>query len=86
MALSFGLGGNRDVKAGVGFIDRATLRVYRDAEYSLHRFQVGRCDVCIFDLRSEPRVFVWFSTVALRALLDEGLRIKPHLDMEQGEV
>jgi hypothetical protein len=42
----------------VGFIDRATKQVYSDSTYTLHRFQVGRCDVCIFVLRDEPRVFV----------------------------
>jgi hypothetical protein len=34
------------------------MRVYSDSKFTLHRFQVGRCDVCIFVLRDEPRVFV----------------------------
>jgi len=42
----------------MGFIDRATKRVYSEGSFDLHRFQVGRCDVCIFVLRGEPRVFV----------------------------
>ena len=42
----------------MGFIDRATKRAYNDSSFDLHRFQVGRCDVCIFVLREEPRVFV----------------------------
>jgi hypothetical protein len=42
----------------MGFIDRTTKRVYSDSAFDLHRFQVGLCDVCIFILRDEPRVFV----------------------------
>jgi hypothetical protein len=42
----------------VGFIDRTTKQVYSESSYTLHRFQVGRCDVCIFVMRDEPRVFV----------------------------
>jgi hypothetical protein len=34
------------------------MRGYSDSTYTLHRFQVGLCDVCIFVLREEPRVFV----------------------------
>ena len=37
---------------------RDTKRVHSDADFDLHRFQVGRCDVCIFVSRHEPRVLI----------------------------
>lgn len=56
----------------MGFIDRATNRVYNNGEYTLHRFQVGRCDVCIFVLRNEPRVFVGVGEFGFDSLAREG--------------
>lgn len=34
------------------------MQVHSPDSYDMHRFQVGRCDVCIFVLKSEPRVFI----------------------------
>jgi hypothetical protein len=41
-----------------GFIDRATHKIYDAKDCDLFRFQLRNCDLCIFVLRSEPRVFV----------------------------
>ncbi len=43
---------------GMHFIDVATHKPYSSTLCDAYRAQVGLCDVCVFILRQEPRVFV----------------------------
>ena len=72
----------------MGFIDRATRKVYGDDSFTLHRFQVGRCDVCIFVLRDELRVFVGggefgFDSLAREADATEVEALAERFDLEE---
>jgi hypothetical protein len=71
----------------VGFIDRASRQVFSAAQYITHRFQVRRCDVCIFVLRDQPRVFVGggeynFDGVAREADLTEIEALAARFDLD----
>jgi len=60
----------------MSFLDPATRQYHSEDAYTLHRLQVRRCDVCIFILRDQPRVFIGggefnFDGVAREADLDE---------------